>query len=36
MTTVLIIICILIILLLIGYLSACAGAERWLTLKEWW
>ena len=20
---------------LVGYLAACAGAERWLTLKEW-
>jgi hypothetical protein len=19
-----------------GYLAACAGAQRWLTLKEWW
>lgn len=19
-----------------GYLSACAGAQRWLTLGEWW
>jgi len=20
----------------LGYLAACAGAERWLTLREWW
>ena len=19
-----------------GYLAACAGAERWLSLREWW
>jgi hypothetical protein len=19
-----------------GYLAACAAAERWLTLREWW
>lgn len=19
-----------------GYLAACAGAERWLTFREWW
>lgn len=19
-----------------GYLAACAGAQRWLTLREWW
>jgi hypothetical protein len=23
-------------LLACGYLAACAGAEKWLTLKEWW
>lgn len=23
-------------LLACGYLAACAGAERWLTLGEWW
>lgn len=23
-------------LLLFGYLAACAGAERWLTFREWW
>ena len=21
---------------LCGYLAACAGAERWLTFREWW
>lgn len=21
---------------LVGYLSACAGAQRWLTFREWW
>jgi hypothetical protein len=20
----------------LGYLAACAAAERWLTLREWW
>jgi hypothetical protein len=20
----------------LGYLAACAGAERWLSFKEWW
>jgi hypothetical protein len=20
----------------LGYLSACAGGERWLSLREWW
>lgn len=25
-----------IVILGIGYLAACAGAERWLTLREWW
>ena len=20
----------------LGYLAACAGAERWLTLRKWW
>lgn len=24
------------VLALCGYLAACAGAERWLTLREWW
>jgi hypothetical protein len=19
-----------------GYLAACAGAQRWLTFREWW
>jgi hypothetical protein len=23
-------------LLGIGYLAACAGAQRWLTFREWW
>lgn len=22
--------------LALGYLAACASAERWLTLREWW
>jgi ABC-type spermidine/putrescine transport system permease subunit I len=22
--------------LFLGYLAACAGAERWLTFREWW
>lgn len=21
---------------LIGYLAACAGSGRWLTIREWW
>ena len=21
---------------LCGYLAACAGAQRWLTFREWW
>jgi hypothetical protein len=20
----------------VGYIAACAGAERWLTFREWW
>ena len=24
------------LLVLMGYLSACGAAERWLTFKEWW
>jgi hypothetical protein len=27
---------VLIVLGLCGYLAACAGAQRWLTLREWW
>jgi hypothetical protein len=27
---------ILAVLGLCGYLAACAGAERWLTFREWW
>lgn len=23
-------------LMFLGYLAACAGAERWLTFREWW
>ena len=26
----------LLLLGLCGYLSACAGAQRWLTFREWW
>ena len=25
-----------VLLMAIGYLAACAGAMRWLTLREWW
>ena len=25
-----------VLLLGLGYLAACAGAERWLTPREWW
>lgn len=24
------------IVFVFGYLAACAGAERWLTWREWW
>lgn len=24
------------VVLSLGYLAACAAAERWLTLREWW
>ena len=27
---------VLAVLMLCGYLAACAGAERWLSLREWW
>jgi hypothetical protein len=27
---------VLIVLGLGGYLAACAGAQRWLTFREWW
>ena len=23
-------------LVLLGWLASCAGAERWITLREWW
>lgn len=35
MTTLLIILCCVAALMLMGYLAACAGAERWLPVREW-
>jgi hypothetical protein len=35
MTTLLICMGALAALMLAGYLAACAGAQRWLTLREW-
>lgn len=26
---------IVVVIPLLGYLAACAGAQRWITLKEW-
>lgn len=36
MTTTLIIFIVIAALGFAGYLSACAGAQRWLTFREWW
>ena len=35
MTTLLICLGALLALAMLGYLAACAGAERWLPLREW-
>ena len=26
----------LLVIAILGYLAACAGANRWLTFKDWW
>ena len=36
MTTAIIVFCAMLGLWLCGYLASCAGAGRWLTLREWW
>jgi hypothetical protein len=35
MTTVMIVVVVATGLAVCGYLAACAGANRWLTLREW-
>jgi hypothetical protein len=35
MTTLLICMVAVALFMAIGYLAACAGAQRWLTLREW-
>ena len=36
MSDLMIALCAVLGLLCLGYLSACAGAQRLLTFKEWW